>query len=360
MKEKILDALRQVDDPDLKKDIVSLGMVQDLNIEGNKVSFRLVLTTPACPLKEVIKNACVTAIHHMVDQSLQVEIVFDSKVTTPQYGNKPQLGGIKNIIAVASGKGGVGKSTVAVNLAIAMAQTGAKVGLLDADIYGPSIPTMLGLRGVRPTVSQEGDKITMVPFEKFGIKSMSIGLLIDEKQALIWRGPMITTALKQLMNDVAWGDIDYLFVDMPPGTGDIYLTLMQNFPVTAAVIVTTPQQVAIADTKKSIEMFRIQAINIPILGIVENMSYFTPAELPENKYFIFGKGGGEELASTYGLPILANLPLVGNIAEEADKGLPAVLSDNAFMQTEFIQLAQKVAQHVSTLNNKGPESDLKL
>lgn len=358
MKEKILNALREVDDPDLKRDIVSLGMVQDLNIEGKKVSFRLVLTTPACPLKEVIKNACVTAIHHMVDQSLEVEVIFDSKVTTPTYGNKPQHGGIKNIIAVASGKGGVGKSTVAVNLAIAMAQTGAKVGLLDADIYGPSLPTMLGLRGVRPKVAQEGDKMTMIPFEKYGIKSMSVGLLIDEKQALIWRGPMITTALKQLMNDVEWGEIDYLFVDMPPGTGDIYLTLMQNFPVTAAVIVTTPQQVAIADTKKSIEMFRIQAINIPILGIVENMSYFTPAELPENKYFIFGKGGGEELASTYGLPILANLPLVGTVAEDADRGLPAVLSGNSFIQIEFIQLAQKVAQHVSTLNNKGPAEKL--
>ncbi|RYD81920.1 MAG: iron-sulfur cluster carrier protein ApbC [Sphingobacteriales bacterium] len=355
MKEKILNALRQVDDPDLKKDVVTLGMIQDLQVEGKKVSFRLVLTTPACPLKDVIKNACVTAIHHMVDQSLEVNITLDARVTSQQNNNKIQHGGIKNIIAVASGKGGVGKSTVAVNLAIAMAQTGAKVGLLDADIYGPSLPTMLGLRGVKPTVEQNEDKLTIIPFEKYGIKAMSIGLLIDEKQALIWRGPMITSALKQLMNDVAWGDIDYLFVDMPPGTGDIYLTLMQNFPVTGAVIVTTPQQVAIADTKKSIEMFRIQAINVPILGIVENMSYFTPAELPGNKYFIFGKGGGEELASTYGLQILANLPLVGHVAEEADRGIPAVLSSDSFLQTEFMQLTQKVAQHVSTLNNKGPE-----
>ncbi len=357
MKEKILHALSQVDDPDLKKDIVTLGMVQDLTIENKKVSFRLVLTTPACPLKDVIKNACITAIRHMVDQSLEVEIIFDSRVTTPKYGNKPQHGGIKNIIAVASGKGGVGKSTVAVNLAIAMAQTGAKVGLLDADIYGPSLPTMLGLRNVRPTVVQNGEKVTIMPYEKFGIKAMSIGLLIDEKQALIWRGPMITSALKQLMNDVAWDKLDYLFVDMPPGTGDIYLTLMQNFPVTGAVIVTTPQQVAIADTKKSIEMFRIPAINVPVLGIIENMSYFTPAELPANKYFIFGKGGGEELASTYGLQILANLPLIGNLAEEADNGLPAVLSDNPLIQTEFIQLAQKVAQHISMVNNKGPGSE---
>jgi ATP-binding protein involved in chromosome partitioning len=354
MKEKILNALKQVDDPDLKRDVVSLGMIQDLKIEGKKVSFRLVLTTPACPLKNVIKNACITAIQHMVDKSLEVEVIFDAKVTSQQNNSKSQFGNIKNIVAVASGKGGVGKSTVAVNLAIAMAQTGAKVGLLDADIYGPSLPTMLGLRGTRPTVEQNGEKITIIPFDVYGIKAMSIGLLIDEKQALIWRGPMITSALKQLMNDVAWDDLDYLFVDMPPGTGDIYLTLMQNFPVTGAVIVTTPQQVAIADTKKSIEMFRIQAINVPILGIVENMSYFTPSELPDNKYFIFGKGGGEELASTYGLPILANLPLLGNVADEADHGIPAVLSTNAFIQTEFMQLAEKVAQQVSTLNNKGP------
>jgi ATP-binding protein involved in chromosome partitioning len=354
LKDKILEALKQVDDPDLKRDIVSLGMVQDLKIEGKKVSFRLVLTTPACPLKEVIKNACVTAIHHMVDTSLEVEVVYDSMVTSQQNAAMKQLGGIRNIIAVASGKGGVGKSTVAVNLAIALAESGAKVGLLDADIYGPSLPTMLGLRNVRPEVRKEGEKLVIIPFEQYGIKSMSVGMLIDEKQALVWRGPMITTALKQLMLDVQWGELDYLVVDMPPGTGDIYLTMAQQFPLSAVVIVTTPQEVAIADTRKSIEMFRMPAINIPILGIVENMSYFTPAELPQNKYYVFGRGGGEALASQYGVPLLATLPLFQGVSEEADQGRPMMLQDNPILQTEFIHVAQKVAQQISIINGTGP------
>lgn len=354
LKEKILEALKQVDDPDLKRDIVSLGMVQDLNIEGKKVSFRLVLTTPACPLKDVIKNACITAIQHLVDPSLEVEITFDSMVTSQQNASQKQLGGIKNIIAVASGKGGVGKSTVSTNLAIALAQSGANVGLLDADIYGPSLPTMLGLRNVRPEVRKEGEKLVIIPYEQYGIKAMSVGMLIDENQALVWRGPMITTALKQLMLDVQWGELDYLVVDMPPGTGDIYLTMAQQFPLSAVVIVTTPQEVAIADTRKSMEMFRMPAINIPILGVVENMSYFTPAELPNNKYYVFGRGGGEALASQYGVPLLATLPLFQSVSEEADKGVPMMLQGNSILQTEFIHLAQKVAQEISVINGKGP------
>ncbi len=353
MKEKILAALSNVDDPDLKKDIVTLGMVQDLVIEGNKVTFRLVLTTPACPLKEMIKNACLNAIHHLVDKDLEVEIVIDSMVTTQKRTTGDPLSGIKNIIAVASGKGGVGKSTVATNLAIALGMMGAKTGLLDADIYGPSLPTMLGLRNTRPDVSKQGEKMVINPIEKFGIKAMSVGLLIDEKQALVWRGPMITTALRQLMMDVAWGELDYLIVDMPPGTGDIYLTMAQQFPLSAVVIVTTPQQVSVADTRKSIEMFRMPAISKPILGIVENMSYFSPLELPGSKYHIFSKGGAEELASDYGLPVLSFLPLFQSLAEGADEGIPAIMQDNAILKTEFIQLAEKVAQQMAVLNATG-------
>jgi ATP-binding protein involved in chromosome partitioning len=247
----------------------------------------------------------------------------------------------------------VGKSTVATNLAIALAAMGAKTGLLDADIYGPSLPTMLGLRNERPDVTKNGDKMTIVPIEKYGIKAMSVGLLIDEKQALVWRGPMITTALRQLMMDVAWGELDYLVVDMPPGTGDIYLTMAQQFPLSAVVIVTTPQQVAVADTRKSIEMFRMPAINKPILGIVENMSYFSPAELPGSRYHIFGKGGAEELASEYGLNVLGHLPLFQSLAEEVDKGVPAMMQDNPMIKTEFIQIAERIAQQMAVLNATG-------
>ena len=349
MNDKILDALRNVDDPDLHKDIVTLGMVQNLKVENKKVSFSLVLTTPACPMKDMIKNACINAIHLMVDKELEVDIEFGSKVTSGQR-NKQSLDGIKNIIAVASGKGGVGKSTVATNLAIALGMSGAKVGLLDADIYGPSLPVMMGLRGQRAVINEEGERPVIIPFEKYGIKAMSIGCLLDERQALLWRGPMISTALKQLLVDVAWGELDYLIVDLPPGTGDIHMTLAQQFPLSGVVMVTTPQQVAVSDTRKSIEMFRHQGINIPILGIVENMSYFTPVELPDNKYRIFGEGGGKELSDQYGIPLLAEIPIIGSLASEADLGKPAVLHDDPLYKTAFIAMSEKVAQQVSVLN----------
>ncbi len=349
MNDKILDALRNVDDPDLHKDIVTLGMVQNLRVENKKVSFSLVLTTPACPMKDMIKNACINAIHLMVDKELEVDIEFGSKVTSGQR-NKQSLDGIKNIIAVASGKGGVGKSTVATNLAIALGISGATVGLLDADIYGPSLPVMMGLRGQRAVINEEGERPVIIPFEKYGIKAMSIGCLLDERQALLWRGPMISTALKQLLVDVAWGELDYLIVDLPPGTGDIHMTLAQQFPLSGVVMVTTPQQVAVSDTRKSIEMFRHQGINIPILGIVENMSFFTPVELPDNKYRIFGEGGGKELSEQYGIPLLAEIPIIGSLASDADLGKPAVLHDDPLYKTAFITMSEKVAQQVSVLN----------
>ena len=288
--EKILDALRNVQEPDLGKDLVTLNMVKDIEINGNNVSFTVVLTTPACPLKDMIGNACVNAIKLLVNKEANVKVNFTSNTTTKRTDPGSVLPNVKNIIAVVSGKGGVGKSTVAANLALALAQGGAKVGLMDADIYGPSVPIMFGLRGERPMMMDVGnDKGMIVPLERFGIKVMSIGFLVDEKNAVVWRGPMASSAIRQFVTDVFWGELDYLVVDMPPGTGDIHLTLVQTVPVTGVVIVTTPQDVALADAKKGIAMFGQAQVNVPIIGLVENMIYFTPAELPNNKYYIFGK-----------------------------------------------------------------------
>src|SRR6187549_4118244 len=291
--EKILEALSNVQEPDLGKDLVTLNMVKDIEINGNDVSFTVVLTTPACPMKDMISNACVNAIKILVNKEANVKVNFTSNTTTKRTDPGSVLPKVKNIIAVVSGKGGVGKSTVAANLALALSQGGAKVGLMDADIYGPSVPIMFGVRGERPKMMELEGKGMIVPLEKFGIKLMSIGLLVDEKNAVVWRGPMASSAIRQFVTDVYWGDLDYLVVDMPPGTGDIHLTLVQTVPVTGVVIVTTPQDVALADAKKGIAMFGQAQVNVPIIGLVENMSYFTPAELPTNKYYIFGKEGGK-------------------------------------------------------------------
>ncbi len=350
-KEAVLKALGNVDDPDLGKDLVTLNMVRDVEIDGNNVSFTVVLTTPACPMKEMIEKACINAVQLLVSKEAVVSVKMTSNVNSNRKDNMAVLSGVKNIIAVASGKGGVGKSTVAVNLAIGLAQEGAKVGLLDADIYGPSVPIMLGIREERPKMMDSGDgKGKIVPIEKYGIKAMSIGLLVDEKQAVVWRGPIASSALKQFITDVHWGELDYLVIDLPPGTGDIHLTLVQAVPVTGAVIVSTPQAVAAADAKKAIMMFKQPQINIPILGIVENMAYFTPAELPENKYYIFGKGGAQQMAEQFELPFLGEVPIVQGIREGGDIGMPAVLDEANPASRIFIDLAQNVARNVSMRN----------
>jgi len=279
----ILKALSNVQEPDLGKDLVSLNMIQDLSIDGNKVAFTIVLTTPACPMKDLMKNASENAIKLLVNKEAQVTVNFTSKTTTARKDDQAVLAKVKNIIAVVSGKGGVGKSTVSANLALALAAGGAKVGLMDADIYGPSVPIMFGVRGQRPLMKDDNGKGIILPLEKYGIKLMSIGLLVDEKDAVVWRGPMASSAIRQFITDVDWGELDYLVIDMPPGTGDIHLTIMQTVPVTGVVIVSTPQNVALADAKKAIAMFGQAKINVPIIGLVENMAYFTPAELPENK-----------------------------------------------------------------------------
>lgn len=347
-KEQVLAALGHVEEPDLKKDLVTLNMIEDIHIDGNKVSFSVILTTPACPLKAMIENACRNAILHFVSKDAEVKINMTSRVTT-QTGNS--LPGIKNIIAVASGKGGVGKSTVAANLALGLAKMGAKVGLIDADIYGPSVPIMFGLEGAKPRASQlENGKTRIEPIEKYGIKLLSIGFFTDPDQPVPWRGPMVSTAVKQLFNDGDWGELDYMVVDLPPGTGDIHITITQGFPIAGAVIVTTPQNVALADARKGIGMFMMNAINVPVLGIVENMAWFTPAELPENKYYIFGEGGGKKLAGQIGVPLLAQLPLVKSVSDSGDSGRPLILDDNNPMSAAFIDMAKSVAQQVAIVN----------
>lgn len=351
-KEAVLKALGNVDDPDLGKDLVTLNMVEDIEIEGNNVSFTVVLTTPACPMKEMIEKACINAIKMLVSKDAEVTVKMTSNVNSNRKDNKAMLPGVKNIIAVASGKGGVGKSTVSVNLALGLAQEGAKVGLLDADIYGPSVPIMLGMRDERPKMmAVEGsEKGKIVPIEKYGIKAMSIGLLVDEKQAIVWRGPMASSAIKQFITDVHWGDLDYLIIDLPPGTGDVHLTMVQSVPVTGSVVVSTPQPVAAADAKKAIMMFKQPQINIPILGMVENMAYFTPAELPENKYYIFGKGGAAQMAEQFELPFLGEVPIIQGIREGGDTGIPAAIDKDNPAREMFLELSRNVARNVSMRN----------
>lgn len=349
-KEKVLEALGNVQEPDLGKDIVTLNMVKDIEIEGNYISFTVVLTTPACPMKDMIKNACINAIKLLVNKEATVNVKFTSNTTTRRTDTGAVLPKVKNIIAVVSGKGGVGKSTVAANLALALAQGGAKVGLMDADIYGPSVPIMFGVRGERPMMMEIAGKGMIIPLEKHGIKLMSIGLLVDEKNAVVWRGPMASSAIRQFVTDVYWDELDYLVVDMPPGTGDIHLTLMQLVPVTGAVIVTTPQDVALADAKKGIAMFGQAQLNVPVIGLVENMSYFVPAELPQNKYYIFGKEGGKRLAEEYDLPFLGQIPIVQGIREGGDTGVPVMMSNDEITKQAFSDVASHVIRSVSMRN----------
>jgi ATP-binding protein involved in chromosome partitioning len=348
--EKVLEALSNVQEPDLGKDLVTLNMVKDIEISGNDVSFTVVLTTPACPMKDMIKNACINAVKLLVNKDALVQVNFTANTTTKREDSKAVLPKVKNIIAVVSGKGGVGKSTVSANLAIALAQGGAKVGLMDADIYGPSVPIMFGVRGVRPLMKDENGKAMIMPLEKHGIKLMSIGLLVDEKNAVVWRGPMASSAIRQFVTDVVWDELDYLVVDMPPGTGDIHLTLMQLVPVTGVIVVTTPQDVALADAKKGIAMFGQAQLNVPLIGMVENMSYFTPAELPDNKYYIFGKDGGKRLADEYDIPFLGQIPLVQSIREGGDDGVPVMASDDAVSKKAFEEFASSAIRSIAMMN----------
>ncbi|MFT3844590.1 MAG: Mrp/NBP35 family ATP-binding protein [Lacibacter sp.] len=357
-KEQVLQALSNVQEPDLGKDLVTLNMIRDLEIDGNKVTFTIVLTTPACPMKDMMGHAATNAIHLLVNKDAVVMINFASNTTSNRKDAQAVLPQVKNIIAVVSGKGGVGKSTVSANLALALAQNGAKVGLMDADIYGPSVPMMFGVRGERPKMTDVDGKGMIVPMEKYGIKFMSIGLLVNEKDAIVWRGPMASSAIRQFVTDVLWGELDYLVIDMPPGTGDIHLTLVQTVPVTGAIVVTTPQDIALADAKKAVAMFGQAQIKVPIIGLVENMAYFTPAELPNNKYYIFGKEGGKKLADEFELNFLGQIPIVQSIREGGDNGKPVMASDEEITKKAFEEFTAAAVRSISMRNAQMPETKI--
>ncbi len=356
--EAILQALSNVQEPDLGKDLVTLNMVKDVQINGNDVSFTIVLTTPACPMKDMMRTASENAVKLLVNKEANVQVNFTANTTSTRKENLQILSGVKNIIAVVSGKGGVGKSTVSANIALALAEGGASVGLMDADIYGPSVPIMFGVRGARPLMKDIDGKGYIVPLEKYGIKLMSIGLLVDEKNAVVWRGPMASSAIKQFVTEVDWGPLDYLIIDMPPGTGDIHLTLMQTVPVTGVVIVTTPQAVALADAKKGIAMFGQAQINVPIIGLAENMAYFTPEELPNNKYYLFGKEGGKKLAEEYDLAFLGQIPLVQSIREGGDEGVPAMIGTDEISKQAFRNITAQAVRNIAIRNAGVPATQV--
>ena len=351
-KEKVISALKTVYDPDLKRDLVTLNMVKDVQINSAEINVSIELTTPACPLKDKIKQDCIDAIKKEIPTVQKVSVTLSSNVRySLGQGKNEILPGVKNTIAVASGKGGVGKSTVAVNMAVALAKEGAKVGLIDADIYGPSVPLMLGING-KPKIYQDTATAKMVPLENFGIKVMSIGFLIDDDAPVIWRGPMASGAIKQFMSDVRWEELDYLVFDLPPGTGDIQLTLVQTIPLSGAVVVTTPQDVSLIDVKKAIRMF--QRVNVPILGIVENMSYFIAPDTGK-KYYIFGSGGGEKLAKELSVPLLGSIPINQNIREGGDNGKPIVFESPETEESKKIfEISRNLAAQISinTLSSK--------
>jgi ATP-binding protein involved in chromosome partitioning len=337
----VLDALRRVQDPDLHKDIVTLGFIKDLKIDGGDVSFRIVLTTPACPVREQLQAQAEEVVRALAGVS-SVRVTMDAVVPQGRgLGEKVTVPGVRNIVAVSSGKGGVGKSTVAVNLAVSLARDGARVGLMDADVYGPNVPLMLGASRVRPEIA--GNKL--VPVEAHGVRLMSMALLKPGDEPMILRGPILHGLVKQFLQDVLWGELDYLIVDMPPGTGDVQLSLAQLVPVQGAVLVTTPQDVAVADVRRALRMF--ETVAVPVLGIVENMSYFIAPDTG-TRYNIFGEGGGRKLAETYGVPFLGAVPLGIEVREGGDSGVPVVVSQPGSVQAEaFRHVAEEVARQVS-------------
>lgn len=354
----ITDILKTIKHPELGDDIVSLGMLQNLTIEANKIGFTLSLQKPNDPFASSLRKACVKAIQQSIGSDVEVSIELKTPVNKPKaspYKLQASVSKVKNIIAVASGKGGVGKSTVAVNLAVAMAKTGASVGLIDADIFGPSIPKMLGMEDAKPEIVHEGDLELITPVENHGVKHLSIGFFVNPNDALVWRGPMATNALRQLIHQGAWGELDYLFIDLPPGTSDIHLTLVQEVSVTGAIIVSTPQDIALADAVKGISMFTGKSINVPVLGLVENMAWFTPEELPNNRYYIFGKDGCKKLADRMRLPLLGQIPLVQSIREGGDSGVP-VASESGILAKSFDALAKEVISQVAIRNAERPET----
>ncbi|WP_101688814.1 Mrp/NBP35 family ATP-binding protein [Dysgonomonas massiliensis] len=352
----IIDALRNVRYPGTGKDVVEMGMVSDdIHIAGNKVSFSLMFEKANDPFIKSVVKACETAILTFADPNIDIkgniDVVTRQAAPTPAKEAKllPQ---VKNIIAISSGKGGVGKSTVSVNLAIALANKGYKVGLLDADIFGPSLPKMFGVEDARPTLDPVDGKEMISPIEKYGVKMLSIGFFVNPENAVVWRGAMASNALKQLITEGNWGELDFFLMDLPPGTSDIHLTLVQTLAITGAVVVSTPQQVALADARKGIDMFTNDKVNVPILGLVENMAWFTPAELPENKYYIFGKGGAKDLAEEMNISLLGQIPIVQSICEGGDQGKPVALNEDSITGMAFASLADNFVAAVDKRNSE--------
>ena len=344
----VTDALKNVKYPGNDKDIVALNMVHEIRIAGKKISFSLVFQKSNDPYIEQLVIDCENAVKKHFGQEINIEDNIAVKFL--QDMERPVLPGVKNIVAIASGKGGVGKSTVAVNLAVALASTGAGVGLIDADIFGPSVPKMFGTEDVKPMGIKKDGRDLITPVVKYGVKFLSIGFFVETESPVIWRGPMASNALKQLIMDADWGELDYLLVDLPPGTSDIHLTLVQTVPVTGAVIVTTPQDIALADVLRGTNMFQSKSIDVPVLGLIENMSWFTPEELPDKKYYIFGKEGGKALAEKLGLKLLGQIPLVQGIREGGDSGVPSAAQPGTVTGSAFVKLAESIAHQLNIRN----------
>ncbi len=350
-KEVVLAALSNITLPNQGQNIVDSGAVKNIQIFGTDVELDIEINNPTLQYKKRVEVDCIKAIHDYAFEKSKVKvnlIINAPEKETQIKGNA--IPGVKNIVAVSSGKGGVGKSTIAANLAVGLADLGYKVGVIDADIYGPSMHIMFGLEGEQPQTIEIDGKNRIKPLESYGVKLLSIGFFSESQKAVVWRGPMASKALNQLLWDTHWGELDYLIVDLPPGTGDIHLSLVQSIPLTGAVVVSTPQNIALADAKKGVNMFQLDSINVPVLGIVENMAYFTPEELPNNKYYIFGKEGAKGLAEQMGLDVLAEVPIVQSIREAADAGRPAVLQGATPVALELINLAKNVVSAIEKRN----------
>ena len=354
----ILDALDQVRYPGTGKSLIEMGRVEDdMKIDGEKVSFSLIFEKPNDPFIKSVVKAAEATIEAMVGEPVQIKGNISVKAKqAPKPEPEKHLSSVKNIIAISSGKGGVGKSTVSANLAVALAAAGYKVGLLDADVFGPSVPKMFGLEDARPYLENIDGRELIIPAEKYGVKTLSVGFFIAPGTATVWRGSMAGNALKQLIGDAHWGELDYFLIDLPPGTSDIHLTVMQTIAITGAIVVSTPQEVALADAIKGIDMFRNEKVNVPILGLVENMAWFTPAELPENKYYIFGKDGVKNLSQQMDVPLLAQIPIVQSICEGGDSGKPVALNTESITGMAFAELAANVIKATEERNNNQPAS----
>jgi ATP-binding protein involved in chromosome partitioning len=350
-KEVILAALSNITLPNEGQNIVECGAIKNVQIFGTDVELDVEIKNPTLQYKKRVEVDCLKAIHEHAYEKSKVKVnllVNAAEKSNIIKGN--EIPGVKNIVAVSSGKGGVGKSTIAANLAVGLADLGYKVGVIDADIYGPSMHIMFGLEGATPEAIQIDRKSKIKPLESYGVKLLSIGFFAQSQQAVVWRGPMASKALNQLLWDTHWGELDYLIVDLPPGTGDIHLSLVQSIPLTGAIVVSTPQNIALADAKKGVNMFQMDSIAVPVLGMVENMSYFTPEELPDNKYYIFGEGGAKGLAEYMGIDLLAEIPLVQSVREAADAGRPAVLQGATPVALEFLNLAKNVVTAIEKRN----------